>query len=145
MRETSLNKTSLESLHNTYKENVYNKVLIQIAELIYSATRFLMTRHPDGFKSLADGTCFRIMKLTEDEVKACSQIESYLYTDVCKFLGIKASKGATKLINQWFYCDLIQRLGDFYGMHEYEIFWSTETYDMDFETWDPSFVDIMYC
>lgn len=138
------NKT-LETLHKQFKEEVYNKVLMQFAELIYSATRFLMMGHPEGFKSLADGTCFHISELTVEEQEACSQIDKLLDTDICLYLGLKGSKEATKLINQWFYCDLIQRLGDFYGMHEYELFWSTETYDMDFETWDPAFVDITYC
>lgn len=144
MGVTTSNKT-LESLHKQFKEEVYNKVLIQFAELIYSATRFLMMRHPDGFKALADGTCFEFSNLTEDEKIACSRIDELLNTEICFYLGLKGSEEATKRINHWFYNDLIQRLGEVYGMHDYAIFWSTETYDIDFESWDPSYVEIMYC
>ena len=145
MEATTTSNKTLESLHKQFKETVYNKVLIQFAELIYSATRFLMTRHPDGFRSLADGTCFEFSNLTEDEQKACSKIDELLNTGICFYLDLKSSKDTTKYINQWFHNDLIQRLGDFYGMHDYMFFWSTETYDMDFESWDPSYVEIMYC
>lgn len=137
------NKT-LEVLHKEYKEEVYNKELIQFAELIYSATRFLMMSHPDGFKALADGTCFGFSNLTEDELKACSKISEYLTTDICLYLGLEASRAANECINQWFRNDLLQRLGEIYGMYDYACFWDSESYDMDFETWDPSFVEILY-
>ena len=143
MEATTSNK-SLESLHKQFKEKVYNKVLSQFAESIYSATRFLMMRHPDGFKALADGTSLEFSNLTENEIESCGKIEELLNTDICFYLGLKVSEEATSHINQWFYNDLIQLLGDFYGMHGYMIFWDTETYDLDFESTDPSFVAIRY-
>ena len=144
MEATTTSNKSLESLHKQFKENVYNKVLNRFAELIYSATRFLMMRHPDGFEALADGTRFNFSNLTENEIESCAKIEELLNTEICVCLGLKVSEEATKRINQWFYNDLIQRLGEVYGMHDYAIFWDTETYDLDFDNTDPSFVDILY-
>ena len=141
---TTSNKT-LESLHKQFKENVYNKVLSEFAESIFSATRFLMMRHPDGFKTLADGTSFNLSNLTENEMESCDKIEELLNTEICVYLGLKVSKEATKRINQWFYNDLIQRLGEVYGMHDYAIFWDIESYDLDFDNTDPSYVEILYC
>ena len=143
MGVTTTNK-SLESLHKQFKEEVYNKILSQFAECINSATRFLMMRHPEGFESLADGTSLEFSNLTEHEIESCDKIEELLNTDICFYLGLKVSKEATSHINQWFYNDLIQLLGDFYGMHGYSIFWDIETYDLDFESTDPSFVVIRY-
>ena len=138
--------TSNKSLHKQFKEKVYNKVLSHCAESIYLATRFLMMRYPDGFKALADGTRFNFNNLTENEIESCSKIEELLNTDICFYLGLKVSEEATKCINQWFYNDLIQRLGEVYGMYDYAIFWDIETYDLDldFDNTDPSFVDILY-
>ena len=144
MEATTTSNKSLESLHKQFKEKVYNKVLSQFAELIYSATRFLMMRHPDGFKALADGTSLEFSNLTEHEIESCAKIEELLNTDICFYLGLKVSEEAAKRINQWFYNDLIQLLGEVYGMHDYAIFWDTETYDLDFDNTDPSFVDILY-
>ena len=144
MEATTTSNKSLESLHKQFKENVYNKVLNRFAESIYSATRFLMMRHPDGFKSLADGTSFNFSNLTENEIESCAKIEGLLNTEICFYLGLKVSKEATKRINQWFYDDLTQQLGEVYGMREYAIFWDTETYDLDFDNTDPSYVEILY-
>ena len=145
MEVTTTSNKSLESLHKQFKEKVYNKVLCRFAKLIYSATRFLMMRHPDGFKALADGTSFNFSNLTENEIEACAEIEGLLNTEICVCLGLEGSEEATKRINQWFYDDLIQQLGEVYGMHDYAIFWNTETYDIDFDNTDPSYVDILYC
>ena len=143
MEGTTSNK-SLESLHKQFKEKVYNKVLSQFAESIHSATRFLMMRHPDGI-SCADGTSLEFRNLTGNEIESCVKIEELLNTDICFYLGLKVSEEATKRINQWFYNDLIQLLGEIYGMHDYAIFWDTETYDLDFDNTDPSYVEILYC
>ena len=145
MEATTTSNKSLESLHKQFKEKVYNKILSQFAELIYSATRFLMMRHPDGFKALADGTRFNFSNLTENEIESCDKIERLLNTEICVYLGLEVSKEATKRINQWFYDDLIQFLGEVYGIHDYAIFWNTETYDLDFDNTDPSYVEILYC
>ena len=143
--EVTTSNNSFESLHKQFKEKVYNKVLSRYAELIYSATRFLMMRHPDGFNALADGTSFNFINLTENEIESCAKIEGLLNTDICFCLGLKVSKESTKRINQWFHDDLIQRLGEVYGMHDYAIFWNAETYDIDFDNTEPSYVDILYC
>ena len=143
--EVTTSNNSFESLHKQFKEKVYNKVLSRYAELIYSATRFLMMRHTDGFNALADGTSFNFINLTENEIESCAKIEGLLNTDICFCLGLKVSKESTKRINQWFHDDLIQRLGEVYGMHDYAIFWNAETYDIDFDNTEPSYVDILYC
>ena len=145
MEATTTSNKSLESLHKQFKENVYNKILSQFSELIYSETRFLMMRHPNGFKALADGTSLEFSNLTEHEIESCDKIEKLLNTEICVYLGLEVSKEATKRINQWFHNDLTQRLGEVYGMHDYAIFWNTETYDLDFDETDPSYVDILYC
>ena len=145
MKETKTSSNiSLESLHEDYRNTVYNKALNQFAAVIYQATRFLMSSHPDGFRQLADGISFDIMGLNPKENEACGTIEAALETDICEFLGLEGSEETTRIINNWFQQDLIQQLGDVYGMHDYEIFWNTETYDIDFERWDPAFVEIMY-
>lgn len=138
-----MNKTMELRLRKEF-EKMYSEQLSRFAEQINSATRFLMMKHPEGVKSTSDGICFEMNNLSKDELETCSKIEELLNMDIAFYLELKSSEEVIKIINGWFQEDLLKKLGDQYGMKDYWFSWDSESYDIDFDSWDPSRVEIIY-
>lgn len=133
-------------LRKDFADKMYSKLLNTFAEEINSATKFLISKHPEGVvKSSNDEMCFELNNLSKEETKICSKIEKLLNIDIAFHLELKASQDLIKIINEWFREDLLKKLEE-HGMKNYWFSWGwdSESYDIDFESWDPSHVQIMY-
>lgn len=139
-----MDKTMELKLRKEFGEKMYSEQLNQFAEQINSATKFLMTKHPEEVKPSSDGICFELSNLSNDELEKCSKIEELLNMDIASYLELKSSEEVIKIVNGWFRDDLLKKLGDQYGMKNYWFSYDSESYDIDFESWDPSHVEIMY-